>query len=183
MNTTNTNLTPPPMSDIRDIREPYVISDGSVWMWGLLALLVVAALVYWFWRRKQRGPVAPPAPPPMPPHIRAKLRLAEALTLIHDPKPFCISVSDAVRYYLEERFELRAPEQTTEEFLRELRRTDRLQPHHKESLGNFMGSCDLVKFAKYQPGEGELRALHGSAVRLVEETAPVAPETAPPPAT
>jgi hypothetical protein len=27
-----------------------------------------------------------------------------------------------------------------------------------------------VKFAKYEPGEPELRDLHGSAVRLVEET-------------
>jgi hypothetical protein len=33
-------------------------------------------------------------------------------------------------------------------------------------------SCDLVKFAKYEPGENELRELHSSAVRLVEETEP-----------
>jgi len=30
-----------------------------------------------------------------------------------------------------------------------------------------------VKFAKYEPGEPELRDLHGSALRLVEETEPV----------
>jgi hypothetical protein len=30
-----------------------------------------------------------------------------------------------------------------------------------------------VKFAKYEPGENELRELHGSAVRLIEETEPV----------
>jgi hypothetical protein len=29
-----------------------------------------------------------------------------------------------------------------------------------------------VKFAKYEPGENELRELHSSAVRLVEETEP-----------
>jgi len=29
-----------------------------------------------------------------------------------------------------------------------------------------------VKFAKYEPGESELRELHGSAVKLVEETEP-----------
>ena len=74
--------------------------------------------------------------------------------------------------YLEERFQFRAPERTTEEFLRELDGTDLLLPDQKESLGNFLASCDLVKFAKYEPGENELRELHGSAVRLVEETEP-----------
>jgi hypothetical protein len=47
-----------------------------------------------------------------------------------------------------------------------------LLPEQKESLGEFLASCDLVKFAKYEPGEAELRGLHGSAVRLVEETEP-----------
>ena len=56
--------------------------------------------------------------------------------------------------------------------MRELQATDLLSPEQKESLGKFLESCDLVKFAKYEPGEPELRELHGSAVRLVEETEP-----------
>jgi hypothetical protein len=31
-----------------------------------------------------------------------------------------------------------------------------------------------VKFARYEPGEPELRDLHASALRLIEETEPVA---------
>jgi hypothetical protein len=45
-------------------------------------------------------------------------------------------------------------------------------PEQKESLGRFLESCDLVKFAKYEPREPELRELHHSAVKLVEETEP-----------
>jgi hypothetical protein len=112
------------------------------------------------------------APPPLPAHVRARQKLEEALALIAQPKPFVIAVSDAARAYLEERFMFRAPERTTEEFLRELKATDRLLPDQKESLGNFLEGCDLVKFAKYEPGENELRELHGSALRLVEETEP-----------
>jgi hypothetical protein len=48
--------------------------------------------------------------------------------------------------------------------------TDLLSVEQKESLGKFLESCDLVKFAKYEPGENELRGLHGAAVKLVEET-------------
>ena len=50
--------------------------------------------------------------------------------------------------------------------------SDLLTREQKDSLGDFLQSCDLVKFAKYEPGEAELRELHGSAVRLVEETEP-----------
>jgi len=56
--------------------------------------------------------------------------------------------------------------------LHELQATDLLSPEQTESLGRFLESCDLVKFARYEPGEPELRELHGSAVRLVEETEP-----------
>ena len=170
----------PAMTDIRDIKPPYVIATGWEWVpWAVgFAVLVAGAILLWWWLR--RKPAAPPPPPPIPAHVRAKLKLAEALALIHDPKPFCVLVSDTVRYYLEERFEIRAPERTTEEFLRELRSTDRLLKDQKESLGEFLASCDLVKFAKYEPGETELRGLHGSALRLVEETEPTPAETVPP---
>ena len=65
-----------------------------------------------------------------------------------------------------------------------------LLPDQKESVGNFLESCDLVKFAKYEPAETELLGLHGAALRIVNETEPAAfapaegahaPETPPPP--
>ena len=113
-----------------------------------------------------------PVPPPVPPHVRAKHKLQQALALIGQPKPFCTVVSDTVRSYLEERFTFRAPERTTEEFLHELQATNLLLPDQKDSLGEFLKQCDLVKFARYEPREAELHNLHDSAVRLVEETEP-----------
>jgi hypothetical protein len=98
--------------------------------------------------------------------------LEKALEIIAQPKSFCILVSDTIRVYLEERFDFRAPEQTTEEFLRELGETNLLSAEQKESLGKFLENCDLVKFAKYEPGENELRELHSAALQLVEETTP-----------
>jgi hypothetical protein len=88
-------------------------------------------------------------------------------------------VSDTVRQYLEERFQFHAPERTTEEFLHELKATDLLLPQQKESLGEFLSVCDMVKFARYEPGQPELQALHESAIRLIDETEPqpAPPET------
>jgi hypothetical protein len=157
---------------LRDIKPPFVIPTGWEWVaWalGALALATLAWLAWRFWK-KQKANV--PVTPPVPAHVRAKQKLDEALALISQPKPFCTLVSDTIRGYLEECFEFRAPERTTEEFLHELRGTNLLLPDQKESLGEFLKSCDLVKFARYEPGEPELRDLHASALRLVEETEP-----------
>ena len=89
---------------------------------------------------------------------------------ISDPNRFCTVVSDTVRLYLEERFTLRAPERTTEEFLIELRASPHLTVDQKQSLGSFLESCDLVKFARFEPTETILRQLHDAALRLVDET-------------
>jgi hypothetical protein len=159
-------------NDIRDIKTPLEIPNGWEWLWwtlGALALFVLASLI---WRQVHRHMTSVSVVPPIPAHIRAKQKLNEALAFISQPKEFCILVSDTVRFYLEERFDFRAPERTTEEFLRELGGTDLLAPEQKESLGKFLKSCDLVKFAKYEPRENELRELHSSALRLVEETEP-----------
>ncbi len=159
-------------NDIRDIKPPVVIPSGWEWIWWVLAALAILALAVFAWQWWQKRRLQIPVAPPVPAHVRAKQKLGEALALISRPKPFCILVSDTIRVYLEERFDFRAPERTTEEFLRELGGTDLLSSEQKESLGRFLESCDLVKFAKYEPREPELRELHSSALRLVEETEP-----------
>jgi len=167
-----TNQTSSAIPDIRDIKPPIEISSGYAWIWWvvLVAVVLIGALLLWRLLRNRKTNIV--LPPPIPAHIRAKRKLEEALGLIAQPKPFVIAVSDTARTYLEERFNFHAPERTTEEFLRELAGTKLLLPDQKESLGNFLESCDLVKFAKYEPGENELRGLHSSAVRLIEETEP-----------
>jgi hypothetical protein len=158
---------PPEAADIRGLKP--LIAPPTPWYWwvlGALALAGVAALILWFLRRRP----ARPEPPPVPPHVRARQRLNAALDLLHDPRAFCIDVSDALRWYLEERFHLRAPERTTEEFLLELQSSPDLAPAQKAGLGDFLARCDLVKFARHEPTETDLRDLHGSALRLVEET-------------
>lgn len=159
-------------NDIRDIRPPVEIPNPWLWVFlvaGVLVLFGIVALVLILILTRKN---TTSAVPPLPAHIRARQKLEEALALISQPKPFCTAVSDTLRVYLEERFEFRAPDRTTEEFLNELQRTDLLTRDQKDGLGNFLQSCDLVKFAKYEPREPELRDLHGSALLLIEETEP-----------
>lgn len=180
--------TPMPV-DIRGIKPPIVIPNYWLWLWvwlaALLVLAIAAVVVFLLLRRKA---IRPPPVPFMPPHERARRKLQEALALFEQPRTFCILVSDTVRQYLEERFDFHAPERTTEEFLHELKATDLLLPDQKQSLGEFLSVCDMVKFARYEPGRPELQALHDSASRLIDETEPrpepAAPDSAvPAPAT
>ncbi len=166
------NATTQVANDIRDIKPPLEISSGWEWVLPVIVIFAVVVLAFFIWRWWQKRRAQIPVVAPIPAHVRAKQKLQEALALIAQSKPFVVAVSDTARTYLEERFDFHAPERTTEEFLRELGGTKLLLSDQKESLGNFLASCDLVKFAKYEPGESELLELHGSALRLIEETEP-----------
>jgi hypothetical protein len=83
--------------------------------------------------------------------------------------PWYVELSGIVRSYLEDRFAIRAPELTTEEFLREAGRSLEVSGQ-RELLGRFLERCDRVKFAAYRPGDAESREAIASARRFLEET-------------
>ena len=158
---------------LRDIKPPVDIPNPWLWVWWTLAALALIAIVAWIIHALRKRQQTVPTTPTIPAHVRARQKLDQALALISQPKPFCVAVSDTIRFYLEERFNFHAPERTTEEFLNELGATDLLLPDQKVTLGDFLQRCDLVKFARYEPRETELRDLHSSALRLIDETEPV----------
>ncbi len=181
MNTNSALIIPAPSSAtnvadlaLHDIKAPIEIANPWFWLWLALGVLCVVALGFFLWRRWQKQKSQALIVPIVPPHQRARQKLEQALRIISEPEPFTVSVSDTLRVYLEERFNFRAPERTTEEFLYELQNTELLTPDQKQTLGDFLSRCDLVKFARYEPTETELRDIHQSAVRLVDETEPPA---------
>src|SRR5262245_41603696 len=132
LNTNSSAVVPPTggtnsaeAQDIRDIRGPLPLGSGLLWLWILLGVLALAMLAWWWKSKRKRAPAINPALL-IPPHRRAKERLRGATELISDPYAFCSLVSDVIRVYLEERFDLHAPDRTTEEFLEELRNSSRL---------------------------------------------------------
>lgn len=168
--TTNAPKATPPNSLV-DIKGPLEIhSSVEILKLAVLAggLLLLMALAWWLWRRRK------PAVEPeiiVPPEVRARSRLREALEWLDQPERFCTAVSDIIRVYLEERFGLHAPDRTTEEFLSELAKSAALDSRHKALLAEFLTECDLVKFARVEPGRVALESLQASGLRLVDETA------------
>ena len=67
-------------------------------------------------------------------------------------KDFYVRLTGIVRVYIEETTGLRAPEQTTEEFLRELRTRATFSAERSIQLQEFLEAADMVKYAGQQPG-------------------------------
>lgn len=81
-----------------------------------------------------------------------------------------VELSSIVRHYLEDRYGVRAPELTTEEFLQEARRAAGLPGPQRELLTAFLERCDRVKFAGYRPDADESMATLKAARAFVEDT-------------
>ena len=65
-------------------------------------------------------------------------------------REFYDDISDLTRHFVERRFSIRVPEQTTEEFLHQVRSTNALL-QYTPLLDEFLSKCDLVKFARHKP--------------------------------
>jgi hypothetical protein len=81
-----------------------------------------------------------------------------------------VELSSIVRTYLEKRYEIRAPELTTEEFLLVATARPELREDHRVLLTQFLERCDRVKFAGYRPDADESLATLAAARGFVEDT-------------
>jgi len=148
---------------------------------GLLVLCGLGWLIYRLLCRR----LVPP--PPLPPWEIALRELGELRTALAAGslagEAALQRLSDLVRNYLEARFHLHAPRQTTVEFLRELEReSSPLADTDRQFLKDFLTAGDLVKFAR-QPAD--LTAIANAATRaeaLVRGTIPPPPTAGPHPA-
>ena len=87
-----------------------------------------------------------------------------------DADRWFVELSAIVRTYLEHRYNIRAPELTTEEFLQEAARAREVTAEHRAQLTAFLERCDRVKFAGYRPDETESLATLDAARAFVEDT-------------
>jgi len=155
--------------DIRDIRGPRYILPAWVLpaMAAMVVILVLAIYRIWRWRR-ERGVR------PLLPYERALERLEHVRALMQpaDAREFSIAVSDIVRGYIEQRFEVAVTRRTTEEFLHDLLETPHVAlARHQSLLADFLHQCDFVKFAGMSLALQDMETLRQSARAFVLATA------------
>jgi len=151
-----------------------------VWVLGGASALALAALAWYFLRRRRRD-AALFVPPPLPAdHVAlTELSRIEKLGLVDQGefKRYYTLVVDALRHYLERRYRIDAMDRTSDELLEELAR----RRVTVASLAALLGEANLVKFAKHVPGRDDAGGAIETARDIVVRTRP-RPVPAPGPA-
>ena len=168
---------------IKDIKEIYEVPYGwkdwlrEHWPWvagGAAVAAILAWAIAWYVRRARRPKsVAVPAAPEKPLHVRTLLALEEVekkkLWQQGLVKEYHSTVTDILRGYIEERFQVPALESTTDDLLGILRMSS-MGAGQREQLANLLRMADMVKFAKWTPLPTENEQLLAGAVKLVQQT-------------
>jgi len=157
---------------IRDIAGPREM-PGRV-PWALIAtggviLLGIAGVVIYRRRKSRKRELPPPAAHEIA-LSRLKRLLERDLTGQKRYAEFTIEVSNILRKYIEDRFDIHAPEMTTEEFLHQSGDSGLLSPGHKKIPESFLTHSDLVKFARLQPAEEDVQRTFDTCRDFINET-------------
>jgi len=162
------SLVPEDATEIKDLM-PLAEFKPSWWPWilGTLALLTIAALLWW-WRKRQTQAQGdePTVVTETPAYDEALSRLAGLEQYdLNDPtsvKPFYIELTDILRTYVGRRVHVPALESTTRELL------DRLKASAEgkyvptdviAEIDEVLSQADLVKFADLRPIFEQSRAM------------------------
>jgi hypothetical protein len=144
-----------------------------IWLWiGGIILAAAGGAAMWLFfaggKVKEISRIFKPAHEVA--YARLKLLVDENLVEAGRIKEFYERISNILRHYIEDRFNLHAPERTTEEFLDEIKNADVLSPADKEKLAEFLNHCDMVKFAKYEPAAGQIQKTFDLVKEFIEKT-------------
>lgn len=158
--------------DITDVFRPvWIMPSWKTLSLYALALAAVIALVLVIWKlgRRIRRQIRLMR---MSPRERALEELAELMAkkLVekNQVKEFYLELTMIVRRFIERLYRIRAPEQTTEEFLLTASRDPRFAPGVVRKLKSFLEAADLVKFAAYRPMPQAIDKAIGTAKDYIE---------------
>lgn len=139
----------------------------------ILVFLSLCAYGYWFWFKKKKKPVYIP---PIPPYERAEQNLDSlskgGFLEKGELKYFHFSLSEILRRYLEEQFNLSATDMTTEEIKEKIRGLKELSKEYKEDFLSILKATDLVKYTDQIMSSEKSLELLNSAKEFVYKTRP-----------
>jgi hypothetical protein len=150
---------------IEDIRGPF-FGDNAAWSIAIIAVLLVAALLAYFYWPSARSKVTPV---PLP-RETARLRLNQVKNTAENATPYdtAVGLSAIVRAFVEQQYGLKTVSRTTQEFLIELAGTNCLTSVQKSTLQRFLAAADQIKFAHTNP-PAERSSLFEQASSLIEQ--------------
>ncbi|MCP4649711.1 MAG: hypothetical protein GY853_06480 [PVC group bacterium] len=159
---------------LRDIKAPLIVPQDltGILVISVIVLLLCVGLGFLVWYYKMHAKHKKEIV--LLPHEMALQELVriENMNLLaaHKIKEYYYLVSICLRIYLEDRFALRAPEQTTEEFLDAVISSHSLEGSHINLLREYLYHCDMVKFAKLEPNPEDVEKIMQTTRKFIDET-------------
>lgn len=146
--------------------------------WVLLAIVIIAAAIYIYIRKRKGATIIPAAPVKKEDPVDAALRQLgelreEKLCQRGEEKTYYTRLTDILRIYLHDRFGINAMEMTSTQIRRALRSHDATRMS-TDLMSRILEMADFVKFAKVRPMPEDNVAVMNEAVKFVDDTRPVA---------
>ena len=149
----------PSLDQLEGFEDPVDVPPPALslvwWVSGVGLLAAGAGLVIWRVRRKLAVIDKKQLSPRELAHLDFQ-RLEQEQLSQRDVKLFYVELTGVVRRYIERTTNVRAAEQTTEEFLRAISSGDTFPRDERQRLKSFLESADLVKFAAYKPDRDDI---------------------------
>ncbi len=142
----------------------------------ILAVILVAAIgTYVYIRIKQNKPIFLPPKPKIPAHVKALKALEEikeeGIPVGDRLKKFYDKLSYTIRVYIEDRYQIPAPDYVSSEIAAALETIKDMPENLKKETNAMLRTADLVKFAKFRPEIYESEVHLKNAFTFVKETA------------
>ena len=168
-------------TELRDIKPQAKLKVPFPWLWllgGLVLASVVGGAVYWRSRRREPRDGILSSIKEIDGRLPFQVALDELARIERLDLPqqnlykeHYTLLTECLRSYLEEQFQIRALERTTFELTRDLKRSKLSRSAVHEFIDLFQES-DLVKFARFSPYIESAYRRTGQARQLVEATMP-----------
>ena len=154
-----------------DIRPEVVLPHHALFYCLTCFLGLLILFLSYFFIKKWRNKQTTPAIVAISPYAKALQSLDAALEHIQqkDKKPFAFGITDSVRQYLADVFNLPAPESTTEEVLEKLKKVNELNEDLKITINQLLKSCDLAKFTQQEFNYEMRLKLYHKAKEIIQE--------------
>ena len=163
--------------DIKDIKGPVAMpfTLNIYDIMGSLIVLIISGLIAYHILKRRRVKQAPIIIKSADEIALIELDRIETLDLIKNNKmkAYYYLVSNCLRVYLENRYQIKAPEQTTEEFIDDVTHSDILDRESITLLNAYLTHCDLVKYAKLSPPISESQKIMTTTRKFIDKTRPV----------
>jgi Domain of unknown function (DUF4381) len=158
---------------LRDIQPPMLLPEDPNYL--LIAAIIVSGFLFvvlllWFFKFRKKTVVLPGV------HEVALTELVQLRKLMTQEHAalYAAKLSDILRSYIENRFQIPSSRQTSREFFQSLNNnsidTAMLFAQHTESLKRCLDQCDLAKFAQSIPTGQNMEQMESAVQQFIKAT-------------